>query len=206
MHQTNFGSIFACKCCVIVFKGLDVNYFLFRVSIRFFKVSLDLFADEHNAVVSRYASLYPDNKCAFVNAFSVDVKDESIYMYPPFALRDISIRRFIHARKMIYLHHEFDGSNYHSVMLSRLFDYRILIGGRYAPCVLTPSMKNTKDGYYRPYSEPKFTYLYFKGYSSLSVQYLSNELILCSISSIPSLLQHWKNLHRYPYLFTVHKL
>ena len=58
-----------------------------------------------------------------------------------------------------------------TVMYNNRFDFYQTIGCRHKPACLTPSSSKNEDvPYYRPYSEPKETRLYFKGFSLVELR------------------------------------
>ena len=58
-----------------------------------------------------------------------------------------------------------------SVLFDQQFDFYQTIGCRHRPACLTPSpSKKEEVPYYRNYSEPKETRLYFKGFSLTSLR------------------------------------
>ena len=141
-----------------------------------------------------------------MGAFTYSGDARSVYNYPPFAL----IGKVMHELvpkfgRIVYLHHKFDGANYMTSCLTANFDARILIGVRKHPVVMTPAKKFGADGYYRPYSEPK-TYLYFKGFSVLSLVYFCRTLISDRCVDPCSVLQYWAQRSRHPSNFTVQRL
>ena len=64
------------------------------------------------------------------------------------------------------LRHVYGYSDEYSELFQRNFSFYQIIGCRHQPACLTPSAnKNEEVPYYRPYSEPRQTRLYFKGFS-----------------------------------------
>ena len=166
-----------------------------------------MFADMHNHIVPRYCSEQADGLSYLVNGLRADLKTEHVYCYPPYSLVPSVIKDLLPmARGVIYLHHEFNGPNYYSVILASMFSHRILIGGRYFPATLTPCKKSSVDGYFRPYSEPKLTFLYFRGYSELSLLVFTRNLVHDNLNNLQNCLKFWALRVEYPQIFCLERL
>ena len=62
--------------------------------------------------------------------------------------------------------HVYDYEDHQYVEFERAFQFKQLLGCRRKPSCITPCDKKNSDiPYYRDYSEPQLTYLYFKGFS-----------------------------------------
>ena len=69
-------------------------------------------------------------------------------------------------KKLIMVRHVFDYEDQQFVEFERAFQFKQLIGCRKKPACITPwDKKNSDIPYYRDYSEPHNTFLYFKGFS-----------------------------------------
>ena len=69
-------------------------------------------------------------------------------------------------KKLVLLRHMHGYSDEAEFMYRKSFQYYQVIGCRHQPACLTPSAsRNESVPYYRPYSEPKETRLYFRGFN-----------------------------------------
>ena len=148
-------------------------------------------------------SRYEDDGAVGVDGLAYQGDEDTLYMYPPFKLLTAAVKRYAcDSRSIIYVHHEFDGPNHHSVILRRYFTHKILIGTRRVPACLTPAKKRGALGYYRPYSEPKRTYLYFRNIPCLKLQLLSRYLLRSRGFSLNCIFRRWVSSIR-PKLYSV---
>ena len=69
-------------------------------------------------------------------------------------------------QKLVMVRHVYDYEDHQYLLFERAFQFKQLIGCRKSPACITPCDKKNSDiPYYRDYSEPQQTYLYFKGFS-----------------------------------------
>ena len=150
---------------------------------------------------------------------------DHLYVYPPPSLAQGSADHLVrNSHKSVYLHHVFDHPNVKECVLNDLHEFRILVGNRKYAFTECPCKGNDKrrrgnfclkvsdfnltlfsgTGYYRPYLEPRATYLYLRGYSlSEATEFYRQLRQFSHIGHIPRrMFQRWKYKSFVPYELT----
>lgn len=146
-----------------------------RIIRHCFAPNLDLFAESHSALVSRYVSRFDETYAIWTDAISYLPKcTDVIYCYPPRALITACLRASIApCDKAVMVLNVFDHHDYNYLQCSKYFEYCVVIGEHFNPCCLTISTKKKNCTWHRPgyrvYKEPSYTFLMTKGYNMTEI-------------------------------------
>lgn len=143
----------------------------YRTILRRF-VTLDCFAVPMNKVCDRYISNYNYEDQVARDALSYDPTDlDYLWLYPPQPSLIIPIIKVlvVPSVKSMILHHHHNDTTAVTAILMEHHTFRLLVGTRRCPFAEAPCQGKNKERvgveYFRRYTDPVASYIYFKGYT-----------------------------------------
>ena len=182
--------------------------YCFRPLIKRF-CTLDCFAVPINKVCDRYISRFDYLDQVAKDALTYKPRSiDYLWLYPPQPLIVPTIRVLsVFNVKSIFLHHVFTDTTLQTSALMEAYEYRIIVGRRGFPFCDAPC--NSKDKqrlghtYFRRYTDPSETYLYFKGYTLDEIKSFVTQLR--SFRDEPCLAKRMGRIWRYKTFIKLHE-